>query len=142
MKTIVFYDNLCSVCNYWVYWILENDHKEIFYFAALESDFADKVSGHFNYRFPVETIIVWDEHAGFLTKSDAVIFILQSIKPSSFQLKALKLFPKYFRDCGYSIFAYFRRYIKMNECRLPSLDERKRFLTSNSIQYFLNKLKE
>lgn len=142
MKTVVFYDSLCGVCNYWVNWILENDTKEVFHFAALESDFATQFSLHFNYEFPTETIVIWDEQVGFLKKSDAVIFILQSIKDSSNQKKALKLFPKFLRDWGYSIFAYFRRYIKMSKCKIPSTEETKRFLTNQSFQVFLNKSKD
>ena len=38
MTTIVFYDNQCNVCNYWVNWILDNDSNSVFYFAALESN--------------------------------------------------------------------------------------------------------
>lgn len=136
MKTIVFYDNLCSVCNYWVNWILENDSKKVFYFAALESDFATQFSLRFNYKFPTETIVIWNKRAGFLKKSDAVIFILQSIKGSSYQAKVLRLFPKFLRDWGYSIFAYFRRFIKLKKCKIPSLEERKRFLTNQSTQFF------
>lgn len=139
MKTVVFYDNQCSVCNYWVNWILENDKKQIFYFAALESDFAIQFSDHSIYKFPPETIVVWEDSIGFLEKSDAVIFILESLSPSSFQLKALKLFPKIIRDYGYSVFAYFRRYLQIKECKLPSIEDRKRFLTDHSLQNFLNK---
>ena len=137
MKTVVFYDDLCSVCNYWVGWILENDSENAFYFAAIESDFTKEFSLHFNYEFPKETIVVWDKHAGFLKKSDAVVFILQAIKPTSLQLKALKLFPKLLRDMGYSTFAYFRRYIPKRVCELPSPEHKKRFLTDSSYQNFL-----
>jgi predicted DCC family thiol-disulfide oxidoreductase YuxK len=142
MKTVVFYDSLCGVCNYWVNWILENDTKEVFYFVALESDFATQFSHHFNYEFPTETIVIWDEHEGFFKKSDAVIYILLSIKESSFPAKALRFFPKILRDWGYSIFAYFRRYIKLSKCKIPSSEERTRFLTNQSFQVFLNKCKD
>ena len=142
MKVVVFYDSLCSVCNYWVNWILENDSENVFYFAALESDFSKEFSLHFNYKFPKETIIVWDECVGFMNKSDAVIFILQAVKPTSFQLKVLKLFPKLLRDMGYSVFAYFRRYIQKEKCKLPSPDHKKRFLKDSSFHDFITKYKE
>ena len=142
MKTIVFYDSLCSVCNYWVNWILENDINGVFYFAALESNFTKEFSQHFNYEFPEETIVLWDEGSGFLKKSNAVVFILQVLKPTSLQLKALKLFPELLRDIGYSIFAYFRRYVKVGKCKLPSSYEQKHFFTENSFQSFIDKLKD
>lgn len=142
MKTIVFYDNLCSVCNYWVNWILKNDKRQVFYFVALESDFAKTFSRHFKYQFPAETIVIWDEYVGFLQKSDAVIFILKSIQPSSFQFKALKFLPKHLRDAGYSIFAYFRRFIPMRKCEIPSSEDKKNFLTDVPFQVFLNNQKK
>lgn len=92
MKAIVFYDDLCGVCNYWVNWILRNDKSKHFYFAALQSDFEFDFSTHFNYKFPLETIVVWSEETGFLTKSDALIYIFDTIKPTAFQVKVLKMF--------------------------------------------------
>ncbi len=139
MKSVVFYDNQCSVCNYWVSWILENDNAGLFYFAALESEFAVEFSTHFNFNFPKETIVVWDNCAGFSTKSDAVIVILQALRSSSFQLKALTVFPKFLRDAGYSIFAYFRRYMQVGECKIISSEDKQRYLTGSSFQNFLNK---
>lgn len=142
MATIVFYDNQCNVCNYWVNWILENDSKGVFCFAALESDFTKEFSQHYNYEFPQETIVVWDKHVGFLKKSDAVVFILQALKPTSFQLKVLRLFPKLARDMGYSIFAYFRRYLQVGKCRLPLPEYKKRFFSDISFQDFIKKKKD
>ncbi|MDD2475309.1 MAG: DCC1-like thiol-disulfide oxidoreductase family protein [Dysgonamonadaceae bacterium] len=141
MKSIVFYDDLCGVCNYWVNWILKYDKEEVFYFAPLQSDFADIFSAHFKYKFPLETLVVWEVNEAFLIKSDAVIFILQLIKPSSLGAKVLKFFPKDLRDAGYSVFAYFRRYVPMKSCKIPSKKDRVRFLTQFSVSETLNKLK-
>lgn len=138
MKAIVFYDDLCGVCNYWVNWILKNDTDGFFYFAALQSDLEHSFSQHFNYKFPPETIVVWDESTGFITKSDALIYIFDAIDPTAFQVKALRLFPKFLRDIGYIVFAFFRRYVPMKSCRLHSKEERKRFLSSSSVHDFMN----
>ena len=138
MKTIVFYDGICSVCNYWVNWILKIDKKQFFYFSPLQSEFAQQFSIHFDYKFPKETIIVWQDHIGFLSKSDAVIYILQHIKPKSFPLKILKLFPSFLRNIGYSLFAYFRRYLSIKSCQVLSVEEKNRFLTENTHQDFMN----
>lgn len=138
MKAIVFYDDLCGVCNYWVNWILKNDKNGYFYFAALQSDFEHSFSKHFNYRFPPETIVVWSESSGFLTKSDVLIYIFNIIEPTAIQVKALKLFPKFLRDVGYTVFAFFRKYVPMKSCRLLTKKERKRFLSSSSVDEFLN----
>ncbi len=138
MKAIVFYDDLCGVCNYWVNWILRNDKNNYFYFAALQSDFESHFSAHFNYKFPAETIVLWTEDAGFLTKSDALIYIFNTVQPTAIQVKALRLLPKFVRDIGYSIFAYFRRYFRMKSCEIPSAEEKKRFLSDRSLQDFLN----
>lgn len=141
MKSIVFYDDLCGVCNYWVNWIMKYDKRDVFYFAPLQSEYADNFSSHFKYQFPLETLVVWEDSVGFLIKSDAVIFILQTINPASIGAKALKFFPKFLRDIGYSVFAYFRRYVPMKSCKIPSKKDRARFLTQISITETLNKLK-
>lgn len=137
MKAIVFYDDLCGVCNYWVNWILKNDKNNVFYFAALNSDFEHSFSDHFNYKFPSETIVVWSQESGFKTKSDALIYIFNTIDPTALQGKVLKSFPKFFRDMGYSIFAFFRRYTRMKSCAIPTDEGKKRFLGSGSVQEFL-----
>lgn len=142
MKAVVFYDDLCGFCNYWVNWILEKDEKQDFYFAALGSEFTEEFSHHFNFKFPAETVVVWTEETGFLLKSNAVIFLLEVIDPSSFKLKAMKLFPKFLRDLGYSVFAYFRRFFPINSCELPSLEDRRRFLTGTSFQVFISEYKK
>ena len=138
MKTIVFYDDLCGVCKYWVNWILKNDKSKYFYFAALHSDFESDFSAHFNYKFPPETIVLWSEGTGFLSKSDALIYIYETIRPTAIQLKILRLFPKFLRDIGYSIFAFLRRYFRMKSCAIPSAEDRKRFLSTSLLQDFLN----
>ena len=138
MKAIVFYDDLCGVCNYWVNWILKNDKGKRFYFAALQSDFESDFSKHLHYKFPPETIVVWSEETGFLIKSDALIYIFDTVKPTAIQVKLLKLFPKFLRDIGYSIFAFFRRYFRMKSCAIPSAEDRKRFLSNGLFQDFLN----
>ena len=140
MNSIVFYDDLCGVCNYWVKWIMKKDKNEIFYFAPLQSDFADNFSNHFKYPFPVETLVVWEQNVGFLIKSDALIFILKKIDTTSIRANALKLFPKIIRDMGYTIFAFFRRYVPMKSCTVPSKKDRARFITQISVAEFLNML--
>ena len=142
MKAIVFYDDLCGVCNYWVNWILRHDKEQRFYFAALESEFANSFSEHFNFAFPSETIVVWQEDVGSLMKSDALLFIFGIIKPSSFQVRVFKLIPKFIRDIAYTIFAYFRRFVPMKQCKIPSEKDRKLFMTDKSVQEFLNILKD
>lgn len=139
MKSIVFYDNKCGVCNYWVNWILKNDRRSFFYFSPLKSNFSTKFSDHFRYNFPEETIVVWNDNEGFTQKSDAVIYILQVIRPNSLQLKALKIFPKPLRDIGYSIFAYFRRFVPTKTCPVLSVKDQKQFLSKESVQDFLIK---
>lgn len=141
METIVFYDDSCSICNYWVIWILENDTSGVFYFVPLESNFTKEFSQYYNYECPKETIVVWNESAGFLKKSQAVLYILEVLKPTSFLLKMLRLFPKQLSDIGYSIFAYFRRYIKVGKCKPFLPEQKKRFLLDSSFQDFINKKK-
>ena len=75
-KYYVFYDGDCGFCNYWVQWILKNDRKDHFRFAALQSDFGQKFlkerrleSNEFN------TIYLWKPNEFYLLKSQAIVKI-------------------------------------------------------------------
>jgi hypothetical protein len=49
-----------------------------------------------------------------------------------------KLIPKFLRGTAYTIFAYFRRYVPMKQCEIPSEEDKKQFMTEKSLQEFLN----
>ena len=95
MATVVFYDSLCSVCNYWVNWILENDSKGVL-FSALESDFTIEFSHSI-------TVISTRNHSclgqgcRLLEEVRCSCFYSSCIKTSLFSIENIKTLPNFQR---------------------------------------------
>lgn len=128
MKRIIFFDGVCPVCNGFVDYVLKKDSKNQFQFSSLQSHYA-KSTLQPQYQ-GLDSVILKENDQTFI-KSTAVLRIL-------FQLgglwNALAVFlsaiPRPLRDFGYDIFAKNRyRIFGQNEtCRLPSLEEKSRFI--------------
>lgn len=134
MKSIVFYDGQCRVCNYWVGWILQKKKSSHFMFASLDSEFATEFFEYYNYSIPKDTMVVWSNDLRFLVKSDAVIYILNQISPSSISSGIIRLFPKPIRDVGYTIFAILRKLLPITKCEF-SFEQKGSFLSNKKDFY-------
>ena len=45
---IILFDGVCNFCNYWVNFVLDRDNKNIFKFAALQSDKGQEILKKYN----------------------------------------------------------------------------------------------
>lgn len=128
-KIYIFYDGDCGFCNFWVQWILKNDTKDQFLFAALQSDFGQnflKERGLKTNDF--DTIYIWKPEAYYHTKSDAIMKIANTIGGIYYLSNVFKLFPKSIRNVGYDLIAKNRKKIMNESCTLPTPEERKKFI--------------
>lgn len=128
-KYVVFYDGDCGFCNFWVGWILKNDHQNKFLFSALQSEFGQKFlkDRHLkNENF--DTIYLFSPEKFYLEKSTAVLKIA-TILGGTYSLMAIfKIIPTYLRDKVYDIVAKNRQKIASAKCYLPTPEERKKFI--------------
>ncbi len=128
MKRIIFFDGVCPVCNGFVDYVLKKDFKNDFLFCSLQSEFA---RGHLPEKYQKLDTIILMENNDVFDQSTAVLRIL-------FQLgghwNALAVFasavPRPLRDFVYRIIAKnrYRFFGKRDVCRLPSPEEKERFL--------------
>ncbi|WP_352421659.1 DCC1-like thiol-disulfide oxidoreductase family protein [Proteiniphilum sp.] len=128
MKSIIFYDGECDVCNYWVRWIIERDTDRIFRFASLQSDFAGDLFLHFEKKMGYDSMVIFKDGTDFLTKSEAVSFILFQLRAGSVLYKILKTTPRFLSDIGYNCIAAVRKRVRMRTCRVWDNEEKKLFL--------------
>lgn len=97
-KYYVFYDGDCGFCNYWVSWILKNDHKNQFLFSALQSDFGQKFLKERGLeRKQFNTLYLWKPGEFYLIKSEAVSQIAKILGGKYALLSYLNIFPRFFR---------------------------------------------
>ena len=128
MKRIIFFDGVCPVCNGFVDYVLKKDFRNDFQFCSLQSQFA--ISNLPAIYHDLDTVVLMENDHVF-SKSTAVLRIL-------FQLgghwNALAVFasaiPRPIRDFIYKFIAKnrYRFFGKLAVCRLPTAEEKSRFL--------------
>lgn len=125
---VIFFDGVCGLCNGFVDFVIKLDHKAQFTFSPLQSDYASK-------HLPAEhtkdlTSVVYQKEGKTFTKSAAVIEVLNDIGGVWKLANAGKILPSYLRDHAYNLVATnrYRLFGKKETCRLPTPEERARFL--------------
>lgn len=129
-KYYVFYDGDCGFCNHWVQWILKNDKKDRFLFAALQSDFGQqflKQRGLDRKQF--NTIYLWKPNSYYLIKSQAITEIAKVLGGKFAVMAQLNLLPTFFSDNIYDKIAKNRMKLAPQKCLLPTEEERRKFIT-------------
>jgi predicted DCC family thiol-disulfide oxidoreductase YuxK len=125
---IVFYDGACGLCNRSVRFIIRHDKKEIFRFAALDSDFA-KIN--LKTMEGIDSIVLLANSQSYL-QSDAVLKIVSLLGYPSKFLLFFRIVPKPLRNWLYKWVARNRYEIwgKYDSCPIPTENQRKLFLDS------------
>ena len=126
-QQIVLFDGVCGMCNASVDFILSRDRDKKFLFSPLQGKFA-------NEQFPRECkdlkTIIYFKNGMILRRSSAVLRILIDLGGLWVVVWPLLLIPAFLRDFFYRIIANSRHLIskKRAVCRLPSPEEKERFL--------------
>jgi len=134
MGPIVFFDGVCNLCNRSVDFILKRDPKKIFRFVSLQSKVAsDLLEMEGVYEQNMRTIILLKNGKTFY-RSNAILEIVRQLTAPWPLLYVFKLVPRFVRDGLYNQVSKNRYswFGKRDTCRIPSIDERERFLDEAS----------
>ncbi|MFO0918257.1 MAG: thiol-disulfide oxidoreductase DCC family protein [Planctomycetaceae bacterium] len=128
-RPIVFFDGVCGLCNSSVNWIISRDRAAVFRFSPLQGETAAARL----LQTDIENLnsMVLQLHGRCFRKSSAFVRILWQLGPlEKLAGGLLWLIPKPLRDLGYGIVARnrYRWFGKKETCRLPTPQERARFL--------------
>lgn len=127
---ILFYDGVCGLCDRLVQFVLRHDRRHRFRFAALQSDAATQTLGHFG-KDPedLDTVYVVADGA-LLSKSRAIFYVLRELGLPWSLVAVFRVLPRTLTDWFYDRVARnrYRIWGKRDSCRLPTADERARFL--------------
>lgn len=127
---ILFYDGDCGFCNSWVQWVLKNDRKDQFRFAALQSEMGQrflKERGMKTHDF--DTVVLWKPSEYYVLKSEAILKTAQLMGGKYHLLRIGKIFPKSFSDLVYNWIARRRKTLKPIACEIPTVEERKKIIS-------------
>ena len=129
MTGIILFDGQCVFCDHSVQFILKRDVDEVFQFASLQSDVGQQLLKQYNIDPSMDSIVVIYRDKVYI-QSDAAIVIAQQFKGVWKLLVVVKILPKWLRDKVYALIAKnrYRLFGEMETCRIPTKEERRRFL--------------
>lgn len=135
-ENIIFFDGVCSLCNYFVDFLIRRDSAKTFYYAPLQGYAAkerlplSRIKGN-GLSGPSFTSVVYLKNGVMRTHSDAVIQILHDLGGAWRLVTLLRILPAFLRDKVYSVIATnrYRWFGQRETCRVPTAQERSRFLS-------------
>lgn len=126
---IVFFDGHCGLCNWFVNLAISADHQRILRFSPLQGKAAfGKIDP--NDINKLDSIILYDDNQSY-RQSDAILRILSYLGGAWRLFEISYILPRSIRDFLYHVIARnrYRWFGKTDSCRLPSLEEKKYFLS-------------
>ena len=124
---VVFFDDKCVFCNYWVKHIINYDRNKFYYFSPVNSDYYNDIfKANLKIVNSLDSIILY-ENTSIKIKSSAVISILKNLTIFHKSLGGiLSIFPSYVADLFYDFFSKRRnKFFKISSsCDYKLISER------------------
>ena len=129
-KYIVLFDGVCNLCNRSVQFILKRDRNKKFLFGSLQGKTGQEYLR--KYHLPTDQFhsFMLIEANVLYTRSTAVLRVLKHLGHGWQFLYVLIYLPQVLRDGLYKLIATnrYRLFGKKDVCRVPTVEERERFL--------------
>ncbi|OIK14758.1 thiol-disulfide oxidoreductase DCC family protein [Bacillus sp. MUM 13] len=126
---VIFFDGVCNFCNGAVNFIIRHDSRSRFKFASLQSRCGEQFLDRHPHLKKVDSIILLEGGKTY-THSSAALRIAGKMDGIIKAAALLFIVPKPFRDYLYNILAKnrYKWFGKRETCRIPTKEERTRFL--------------
>lgn len=124
------FDGVCNFCNYWVNFTIERDVKNLYKFAALQSDEGQLLLQQYNVDQINSESFILIRGENVYTKSTAALEISKNLSGPVKLLYPFIFLPKFIRDFIYDLVAKNRYKIfgKSEVCRIPTEREKAKFI--------------
>lgn len=127
---LVLYDGVCGLCARSVRWILRRERDHAIRFAPLQGETAAALRARYP-RIPatLESVVYLDAGRVHL-RSKAFLYAARHLRAPWRWAHAFRWLPALLLDLGYRLVAAlrYRLFGKLDNCELPSLEHRARFL--------------
>jgi predicted DCC family thiol-disulfide oxidoreductase YuxK len=129
-KKVVIFDGVCNFCNSSVNFIMDQDRKDTFRFAANQSGSGQQILKDFGESVSEVDTVMLVENGKLYKKSTAAIRIARGMGLPWSLAYGFVIVPAFIRDLIYDLIAKnrYRLFGKREACRLPTPAERARFL--------------
>ena len=130
-KKLILFDGVCNLCNASVQYVIKHDKKDVFMFAALQSDIGEQIIKEYNIdTSKTDSILLYSETDGLKTKSSAALHIAKHL---GFPINLMAVFfivPNVIRNVVYDFVAKnrYKWYGKQDACMIPTPALKARFL--------------
>lgn len=127
---IILFDGVCNLCNSSVNFIIDNDRRNVFKFASLQSETGSELRKKHNLSSKdIDSVILIDTDRAYI-KSDAALRIAAELGGIYKVISYLRFMPGFIRDYFYDIIAKNRYnwFGKKDTCRIPSPELKSKFL--------------
>lgn len=130
-KKIILFDGVCNFCNASVLRVIKYDKKNVFLFAALQSDIGLQITTHFKIdTSKIDSIILITSDEDFALKSTAALKILKEFNGLWKVLQVCWIIPTFIRDHIYNYIAKnrYKWFGKKDTCMLPTEEIKSKFI--------------
>jgi len=127
---IILFDGVCNLCNGAVTYIIKRDKKNLFKFAALQSEIGRELTSKFNIdTSKVDSIILIDGEKHY-EKSSAALRIAKYLSGAYPLLFGFMVVPKFIRNAVYDYIARnrYKWFGKKESCMIPTAKLKDKFL--------------
>ncbi len=132
-ERLILFDGVCGLCDHLVQWLLRKDTHGVLKYAPLQGETAEALrQRHEEIPRDLDTVVFVERRDGgevITLRSRAVFSMLRAIDTYPI-LRAFRVLPAPLTDLGYRFVAAIRYRVfgKLDTCRVPTPDERARFL--------------
>lgn len=129
-QPIIFFDGVCNLCNSSVQFVIERDNREVFKFAALQSDFAAKTLSAFVLEVKQGDSFVLLEDGKVYEQSTAALRVAKKLNGLWPLLYIFIFVPPFIRNTVYRFVARnrYQWFGKQESCWVPTPQLKRRFL--------------
>ncbi len=131
-QNIILFDGVCNLCNGAVNFVIDQDKKNHFQFASLQSEFGQRFLSENNLPLNDLKSFYYLKSGRAYSKSTAALYVMKDFGGAWLFLFYIGIIcPKFLRDFIYEQVAH-NRYTwfgKQSSCRMPSPELQKKFIS-------------
>ncbi|NJO90033.1 MAG: thiol-disulfide oxidoreductase DCC family protein [Chloroflexia bacterium] len=129
-ERIILFDGVCNLCNSGVQFIIKKDKKNLFKFAALQSELGQKILKEHQLSTKNMDSFVYTHGGKVYTKSTAALKIAKELKRGWQAFYIFIIIPAFFRNLIYDFVAKnrYKWFGKKDSCMIPTPELKAKFL--------------
>jgi len=128
-RNIVFYDGECGFCQATIQFLLDHDKRGVIHYAAIQSEFTVNFFNQLGELQPDLSTFYFYSNGKLKSKSAGALSVLKFLTFPYPLLIVFRIIPQFIRDFVYDLIAKNRLKLASNSCRIPSVEEKGRFIS-------------